>query len=48
MTQDQEGREYQTEGRSVKLVADALEEYRATCEELSRATRVPGTSIFCI
>ena len=39
MTQDQEGQEYQTEGRSVKLVADALEEDRATCEELSRATR---------
>ena len=37
-----------TDERSVKFVADALEEYHATCEELSRATRVPGTSIFCI
>ena len=30
--------------RSVKLVADALDEdRRATCEELSRATGVPAT-----
>ena len=26
-----------TDGRSVKLLADALEDHRATCEELSRA-----------
>ena len=46
MTQDQESHEDQ---RSVKLVADALEEdRRATCEEFSRATGVPGMSIFRI
>ena len=34
--------------RSVKLVADALEEdCRATCEELSRATGIPVMSVFC-
>ena len=38
-----------TDERSVKLVADVLEEdYRATCEELSRATGVPASSVFCI
>ena len=38
-----------TDIRSVKLVADAREEDRsATCEELSRATVVPATSIFPI
>ena len=38
-----------TDERSVKLVADALEEEcRATCEEISRATGVPATSVFCI
>ena len=38
-----------TDERSVKLVADALEEDRsATCEELSRATRVPATLVFRI
>ena len=37
------------EERSVKLVADALEEDRgATCEELPRATGVPATSVFRI
>ena len=38
-----------TDERSVKLVADALEEdRRATCEELSRATGVPAKSVFCM
>ena len=38
-----------TDERSVKLVTDALEEdRRATCEELSRATGVPVTSVFRI
>ena len=33
----------------MKLAANALEEDRcATCEELSRATRVPATSVFRI
>ena len=37
-----------TDERIVKLVADALEEdCHATCEELSRATGVPATSVFC-
>ena len=36
-----------TDERSVKLVADAFEEdRRATCEQLSRARRVPETSVF--
>ena len=39
MTRDQEGREHQTDERSEKFVADALEkDHCATCEELSRAT----------
>ena len=38
-----------TNERSVKLVADALEEdCCATCEELSRAIAVPATLVFCI
>ena len=38
-----------TDERSVKLVADALEENRrTTCEELSRATGVSATSEFRI
>ena len=38
-----------TDERSVKLVANALEEDRcATCEELCRATGVPATSVFRI
>ena len=38
-----------TDERSVKLVADALEEdRRATCEELSRARGIPATSVFRI
>ena len=38
-----------TDERSVKLVADALEEVcRATCEKRSRATEVPARSVFCI
>ena len=38
-----------TEERSLKLVADALEEnHHATCEELSRAMGVSATSVFRI
>ena len=38
-----------TDERSVKLVADALEEdHHTICEELSRAMGVPATSVFCI
>ena len=38
-----------TDEISVKLVADALQEYfRATCKELSRAMGVPATSVFRI
>ena len=38
-----------TDERIVKLVADALEEdCRAACEELSRATGIPATSVFRI
>ena len=38
-----------TDGTNVKLVADVLEEdRRKTCEELSRATGVPATSVFRI
>ena len=37
-----------TDERSVKLVADALEDHRATCEELSRTAGAPATSEFCI
>lgn len=38
-----------TEERSVKLVSDAPEEdRRATCEELSKTTGIPPTSIFQI
>ena len=29
-------------------MADDLEDRRATCEELSRATSIPATSVFCI
>ena len=37
-----------TNERSVKLVADAFEDLSATCEDLSRATGVPATSVFRI
>ena len=37
-----------TDETSVKLVADALEEDRATCEEISRAMGVPAMSVFHI
>ena len=49
MTQDQKKSKTSTEERSVKLVADPLEEDSpATCEELSTATGVPATSVFRI
>ena len=38
-----------TDERSVKLVADFLAENRgATCEEISQATGISSTSVFCI
>ena len=38
-----------TDERSMRHVTDALKkDRRATCEELSRATGVPGTSVFRI